>query len=141
MGYPPASIPKSLKEWGTTIMSIGKGQEITQTCHDLLTPTRVTYGGSGQPMELGRKKLEWSKDGTPKCYKCNQFGHIGKECPKKTHGTQGVKCYGCRKFGHVAKYCRSKGKAQFKVKVRSINDEETMTKVKEIKEDFQNGSK
>jgi hypothetical protein len=63
MGYPPASIPTTLKDWTTTIIPVGKGQEVTQTHHNHLTPTGVTYRGSGQPMELERKRLEWSKDG------------------------------------------------------------------------------
>jgi hypothetical protein len=141
MGYPPSSIPTDLKKWIEAIQSVGKGQEATQTCHDLLTSTGVTYGGNGQPMEIGRKRLEWSKDRTPKCYKCNQFGHIRKECPKKNQGTQGVKGYGCGKFGHVAKHCQFKGKTQSKFKIRSMNKGETTTNVEEIKEDFLEGLK
>jgi hypothetical protein len=57
MGYPPVTIPSDLNNWITAIQSVRKGQESTQTRRDLLTPTRVTYGGSGQPMEIGRKKL------------------------------------------------------------------------------------
>jgi hypothetical protein len=138
LGYPPIAIPSVLDEWIEAIQSVGKGQESTQTCHNILTPTGVIYGGKGQPMEIGRTKFEWNKDGTPKCYKCDQFGHIGRECPKKF---QGVKCHGCGKFGHIVKDCCSKGKMQFKVKVRSMNDEETITTIKEAKEDFPEGSK
>jgi hypothetical protein len=119
MGYPPVAIPTDLKEWIDMILSVGKGQEATQTRHDILTPSGVIYGGKGQPMEIGQRRLEWSKDGTPKCYRCDQYSHIGKECLKKS---QGVKCYGCGKFGHLAKECQSKGKTQFKIKVRSMND-------------------
>jgi hypothetical protein len=61
MGYPPVAIPLDLGEWISAIQSVGKGQEATQIHHNLLTPTGVTYGGSGQPMEIGRKKLIWSK--------------------------------------------------------------------------------
>jgi len=108
MGYPPVAIPSDLKEWVTAIQSVGKRQEATQTRHDLLTPTGVTYGGSGQPMEIGRKKLVWSKDRTPQCYRCDQYGHIGKECPSKPK--KGNNCFACGKFGHRATDCRSKGK-------------------------------
>jgi hypothetical protein len=121
------------------IQSVGKEQEATQTRHNILTPTGVIYGGKGQPMEIGRKRLEWSKDRNLKCYRCDQYGHIGKECPKKPQG--GTKCYECGRFGHIAKDCRSKGKMQFKMKVRSLNDEETTTMIEETKEDFLEGSK
>jgi hypothetical protein len=145
MGYPPVTIPSILDDWITAIQSVGKGQESTQTRQDLLTPTRVTYRGSGQPMEIGRKKLVWSKDGTPQCYRCDQYGHIGKECPTKAK--KGNNCFACGKFGHKAADCRSKGKTQFKIKVRSINDEETTKQIdelkkqiEEIKKDFPKGS-
>jgi hypothetical protein len=59
MGYPPVAIPSDLSEWISAIQSVGKGQEATQICHDLLTPTVVTYGGSGQPMEIVRMTLDW----------------------------------------------------------------------------------
>jgi hypothetical protein len=138
LGYPPITIPSELNEWIEAIQSVGKGQESTQTRYDILTPTGVGYGGKGQPMEIGQAKFEWSKDGTPKCYKCDQFGHIGRECSKKF---QGVKCHGCGKFGHIVKDCRSKGRMQFKVKVRSMNNKEAITMIEEAKEDFPEGSK
>jgi hypothetical protein len=152
MGYPPVAIPTTLKEWIEAIQSVGKGQESTQIRQDLLTPTGVTYGGTGQPMELGRKKLVWSKDGTPQCYRCDQYGHIGKECPTKPKNGNGSQrgngnCYVCGKFGHKAADCRSKGKTQFKIKVRSMNDDETSKQIdelkkqiEEIKKDFPKGS-
>jgi hypothetical protein len=133
LGYPPVAIPTDLKEWIDMILSVGKGQEAMQTRHDILIPSGVIYGGKGQPMEIGQKRLEWSKDGTPKCYKCDQYSHIGKECLKKS---QGVKCYGCGRFGHLAKDCQSKGKTQFKIKVRSMNDKETTTMIEETKRIF-----
>jgi hypothetical protein len=145
MGYPPVAIPSDLSEWILAIQSVRKGQEATQICHDLLTPTGVTYRGSGQPMETGRKKLVWSKDGTPQCYRCNQYGHIGKECPTKPKKGNN-NCFTCGKFGHKAADCRSKGKTQFKIKVRSVNDEETTKQfdelkkqIEEIKKDFLKG--
>jgi hypothetical protein len=146
MGYPPISIPVTLKEWIEAIQSVGKGQESTQVRQDLLTPTGITYGGTGQPMELGRKKLVWNKDGTPQCYRCDQFGHIGKECPNKPKKVNG-NCFSCGKFGHKAADCRSKGKTQFKIKVRSMNEDETTKQIdelkkqiEEIKKDFPKGS-
>jgi hypothetical protein len=102
LGYPPIAIPSELDKWFEAIQCVGKGPEATQTRHDILTTTGVIYGGKGQPMEIGQTKSEWSKDKTPKCYKCNQFGHIGKECRKKF---QGVKCHGCGKFGHIVRDC------------------------------------
>jgi hypothetical protein len=53
LGYPPIAIPSKLNDWIEAIRSVGKGQESTQTCHDILTPTGVIYGVKGQPMEIG----------------------------------------------------------------------------------------
>jgi hypothetical protein len=82
-------------------------------------------------MEIGRKKLVWSKDGTPQCYRCDQYGHIGKDCPTKPK--KGNNCFACGKFGHKATDCRSKGKMQFKMKVRAVNDKETTKQIDELK--------
>jgi hypothetical protein len=144
MGYPPIAIPSNLEDWITAIQSVRKGQESTQMRQDLLTPTGVTYRGSGQPMEIGRKKFVWSKDGTPQCYRCDQYGHIGKECVTKPKN--GNNCFACGKFGHKAADCQSRGKMQFKMKVRAVDDDETTKQIdelkkqiKEIKKDFPKG--
>lgn len=34
------------------------------------------------------------------CYKCNGYGHLGKECK-----SEGVKCHRCGKKGHKSKEC------------------------------------
>ena len=119
LAFPPSSVPETLDEWITTIESVGRGYETADLRHERIdkpTPTGITYGGTGQPMEIGRKKFEWNDKGEPKCYKCGTFGHMGKNCtkPKNT----GVKCYSCGKFGHMAKQCNKKGP-----RIRSMTEE------------------
>jgi hypothetical protein len=46
-------------------------------------------------------------------------------------------CFTCGKFGHKAADCRSKGKTQFKIKVRSVNDEETTKQIDELKKQIE----
>jgi hypothetical protein len=78
-------------------------------------------------MEIGNGKFLWNNKGKSKCYKCDLFGHMGKNCPNIK--SSNVKCYKCRKFGHLSKSCWSKGP-----RVRMMN-EETEEEPKMIKEE------
>ncbi|MDR3547936.1 MAG: reverse transcriptase domain-containing protein [Candidatus Pacebacteria bacterium] len=45
-----------------------------------------------------------------KCFKCQQFGHIKKECPSKTskQGSNSKRCAHCANWGHEISQCRIK---------------------------------
>ena len=79
LGYPPMAMPETLKEWKVAITSVGQGYESTEGQHDYKMSTGTTYGGRGQPMDIG-KSNENFKDGKPKCFNCNKYGHIAKDC-------------------------------------------------------------
>jgi len=79
LGYPPIAMPETLKEWKVAITSVGQGYKSTKECHDYKTGTGTTYGGRGQPMDIGKSNDNF-KDGKPKCFNCNKYGHIAKEC-------------------------------------------------------------
>ena len=79
LGYPPIAMPESLKEWKIAIISVGQGYKFTEGCYDYKTDTRTTYRGQGQPMDNGRSNNNF-KDGKPKYFNCNKYGHIVKEC-------------------------------------------------------------
>jgi len=78
LGYPPIAMPETLKEWKVAITSVGQGYESTEGCHDYKTGTETTYGGRGQPMDI-RKSNDNYKDGKPKCFNCNKYGHMAKK--------------------------------------------------------------
>ena len=61
------------------ITSVGQGYESTEGCHDYKTSTGTTYGGRGQPMDIGKSNNNF-KDGKPKCFNCNKYRHMAKEC-------------------------------------------------------------
>ena len=77
--YPPIAIPESLKKWKVAITSVRQGYEFTEGCHDYKTSTRTTYGGREQPMDIGKFNKNF-KDGKPKCFNCNKYGYMAKEC-------------------------------------------------------------
>ena len=45
LGYPPITMPKTLKEWKVVITSVGQRYESTEGWHDYKTGTGMTYGG------------------------------------------------------------------------------------------------
>ena len=120
LGYPPIAMPKTLKEWKVAITSVEQGYESTEGRHDYKTGIGVTYGGKGQPMDIGKSNDNF-KDGKPKCFNCNKYGHIAKECrsEKKEHETR--ICFKCKKEGHIAKNCKEKQT----MKKRKIQEEES----------------
>ena len=79
LGYPLIAMPKTLKEWKVAITSVGQGYESTEGRHDYKTETGTTYSGRGQPMDIGKSNDNF-KDGKPKCFNCNKYRHMAKEC-------------------------------------------------------------
>ena len=54
LGYPPIAASETLKEWKMAITSVGQGYESTEGRNDYKTSIEVTYGGRGQPMDIGK---------------------------------------------------------------------------------------
>ena len=79
LGYLPIAAPEMLKEWKVAINSVGQEYEFIEGQYDYKTRTGTTYGGQGQHMDI-EKLNDNFKDGKPKCFNCNKYGHIAKEC-------------------------------------------------------------
>ena len=79
LGYLPIAIPETLKKWKVAIISVGQGYESMERWHDYKTGTRTTYRGQGQPMDIWKSNDNF-KDRKPKCFNCNKYGHMAKEC-------------------------------------------------------------
>jgi len=105
LGYPLIAMPEILKEWKMAIISVGQGYESTKGCHDYKTSTRTTYGGQGQPMDIGKFNKNF-KDGKPKCFNCNKYEYMAKECQSKKKERKTRKCFKCEKEGHITKNCK-----------------------------------
>jgi len=44
---------------------------------DKKTGTGITYGGAGQPMDIGKTRQQL------RCFNCGEFGHMRRDCPKE----------------------------------------------------------
>jgi len=119
LGYPPMVMPETLKEWKIAIMSVRQGYKSTKGRHDYKTSTGTTYGGRGQPMNIGRSNNNF-KDGKLKCFNCNKYGHMAKDCQGKKKERETRKCFRCNKEGHIAKDCKGKQT----IKNRKVKKEE-----------------
>ncbi len=52
------AMPEILKEWKVAITLVEQGSESTEEHHDYKTSTGTTYGGQGQPMNIGKSNEE-----------------------------------------------------------------------------------
>ena len=98
-------MPDTLKEWKVAITSVGQGYEFTEERHNYKTRMEMIYGGQEQPMDIGKSNNNF-KDGKPKCFNCNKYGHMAKECQSKKKEHETRKCFKCEKEGHIIKDCK-----------------------------------
>jgi len=82
----------------------------------------ITYGGREQPMDIGKSNDNF-KDRKPKCFNCNKYRHMAKECRSEKKERETRTCFKCDKKGHIAKDCRGK-QIMKKRKVQEESDNE-----------------
>ena len=63
------------------ITSAGQEYKSTESQQDYKTEMGMTYGGRGVPIDIGKFKDNFDKDGKLRCFNCNIWTH-GKELPK-----------------------------------------------------------
>jgi len=66
----------------------------------------MTYSEQGQSMDIGKSNNNF-KDGKPKCFNCNKYGYMAKECWKKKE-KETRKCFKYDKEEYIAKDCKGK---------------------------------
>ena len=94
-----------LKEWKVAIILVKQGYKSTEGRQDYRTRSETIYGGKLLPMEIGKANCD--KGRKPKCFNCNIYGYIAKNCRKPKKEKEIRKCYKCDKVEHLAKNCRS----------------------------------
>ena len=133
--YPPMAVPKTLREWKVAITLVRQGYESTKSQQDYRIGTEIIYKGRSVPMGIRKAKDNFNKDKKPKCFNCNIYKYILKDCQKPRKEKDARKCYKYNKIGYIAKNCRS---GQM-IKNHSIQDEldnEENNKQKDFGEGF-----
>ena len=65
------------------------------------------YDRQGQPMNIKKSNKNF-KDKMPKCFNCNKYEHMTKECQAKKKERETQTCFKCDKEGYIAKDCKEK---------------------------------
>jgi len=77
-------------------------------------------------MDIGKSNDNF-KDRKPKCFNCNKYGHMAKECRADKKEQETRTCFKCDKKGHIAKDCKEK-QIMKKRKVQEESDNENNKK-------------
>ena len=85
-------------------------------------------------MNIG-KSNENFENGKPKCFNCNKYGHIAKECWKKKE-KETRKCFKCNKERHIAKDCKEKQLMKKQKIQEELEDKEKDNKKQGFREDL-----
>ena len=77
------------------------------------------FGGREAPIDIRKAQDNFDENRKPRCFNCNAYRYIMRDCRKQKKEEEMRKCYKCNKIGHLAKDCRSK---QI-MKIRRYQDE------------------
>jgi len=73
-------------------------------------------------MDIGKSNNNF-KDGKPKCFNCNKYGHMAKECQSKKKEHETKKCFKYEREEYIAKDCKG-NQAMKNRKVQEGSDDE-----------------
>ena len=74
--------------------------------------------------------------GKSKCFNCNKYGHMAKECRSEKKEWETQTCFKCDKKGHIAKDCKEKQMMK-KQKVQKESDDEDKQSEQSFGEDLE----
>jgi len=73
-------VPETLKEWKVVITLVRQEYKFTEGRQDYRTGLGIIFGGRGVLMDIRKYKDNYDKDGKPRCFNYNIYGHIAKDC-------------------------------------------------------------
>ena len=86
--YLPMVALETLREQKVAITSVGQEYEFIESQHDYKTGTRTIYEGRGTSIDIGKTKDNFNKDRRLKCFNCNTYRYMAKECRKLEERTR-----------------------------------------------------
>ena len=96
LGYLPIAAPETLKEWKVVITSVRQEYESMKEYYNYQTRIGTTYRGQEIPMNIGKAKENFDKDGKSKYFNFKIYKHMAKNCQKLKKEKNTWKCYECR---------------------------------------------
>jgi len=66
----------------------------------------MIYRGRGQPMDIGKSNKNFKEK--LKCFNCNKYEHMAKECQSEKKERETRTCFKCDKKEHITKDCKEK---------------------------------
>ena len=90
LGYPLIAALEMLRKWKVTITSVEQKYEYIESWQDYKTGTGTIYRERDISINIGKAKDNFDKDGKPKCFNCNVYEYMIKNCrkPKKEWDTK-----------------------------------------------------
>ena len=116
LGYPLMAVLEMFKEQKIAIISVRQDYESTETRNKYRTGIRTIYGGREILMDIRKSRDNFDKDGKLRCFNCNIYRHMAKECQRPKKEREIRKCYKYNIVEHIIRDCRS----EQKIKNRSI---------------------
>ena len=80
LDYPLMAVPETLKEYKMAITSVEQRYKLTESWQDYQTGIETIYRGRDVPMDIGKARDNFDKDGKPKYFNCNIYGYMAKNC-------------------------------------------------------------
>jgi len=128
LGYPPMAASDTLKEWKMVITSVEQGYESTESQHNYKTGMKMIFEEQGALMDIGKSRDNFDKDGKPKCFNCNIYRHLAKECRRPKKNKEIRKYYKCDKIEYLTKDCRTGQKMKIRRNQEDLDKEDNNKK-------------
>jgi len=81
LGYLPIMVLELFKEW-KVIISVEQEYEFTKGRQDYQIGSDIIYGGREILMDIWKSKDNYNKNRKLRCFNCNAYKHIAKDCRK-----------------------------------------------------------